>query len=95
MTIVVRPNGAACPRLGLAVARRVMSRAVDRHRLKRIVRESFRHDIERLRGLDVVVIANPGVEKMSSKAVRGLLARLWERAGRRMHREARQRKEAR
>ena len=94
MKIVVRPNGATHPRLGLAVARRVMSRSVDRHRLKRLVRESFRHNIERLRGLDIVVIANPGVEKIQSRAFSELLARLWERVARRMHREVRQRKEA-
>ena len=80
MTLVVRPNGLERPRLGLAVARRVLSRAIDRHRLKRQVRESFRHDIERLGGLDIVVIANPGVEKMTSKRFREMLSRQWERA---------------
>ena len=80
MTVVVRPNGLERPRLGLAVARRVLSRAVDRHRLKRHVRESFRHDIERLSGLDIVVIANPGVEKMAPKRFKEMLSRQWERA---------------
>lgn len=84
--IVVRANGLPHPRLGLAVARRVMTRAVDRHRLKRLIRESFRHDIDRLRGLDIVVIANPGVKEMQSKAIGEHLARLWERAARRMQR---------
>ena len=89
MTIVVRPNGVHHPRLGLAVARRVMSRAVDRHRLKRHIRESFRHNIERLRGLDIVVIANSGVEKMQSKTLGKTLARQWDRAARRVARDAR------
>lgn len=80
MTVVVRPNGLERPRLGLAVARRVLSRAVDRHRLKRQVRESFRHDIERLSGLDIVVIANPGVEKMTPMRFKEMLSRQWERA---------------
>ena len=80
LTVVVRPNGLDQPRLGLAVARRVLPRAIDRHRLKRQVRESFRHDIERLSGLDIVVIANPGVEKMTPKRFKEALSRQWERA---------------
>ena len=59
-----------------------MSRAVDRHRLKRHIRESFRHNVERLRGLDVVVLANSGVEKMESRRFAELLARQWKRAER-------------
>ena len=82
VTLVVRPNGMDHPRLGLAVARRVARRAVARHRLKRRIRESFRHHAGRLGGLDVVVLANPGVEKMDPKRFRGLLARQWERAER-------------
>ena len=80
VTIIVRPNGLAHPRLGLVVARRVLPRAVNRHRLKRLVRESFRHNIEPLRGLDIVMIAKRGVEKMQSRAVGEHLARLWARA---------------
>ena len=80
VTIVARPNGANHPRLGLAVSRRVARRAVIRNRLKRRIRESFRHHTERLAGLDVVVLARPGAEKMDSKRFAGLLARQWERA---------------
>ena len=80
VTVVVRPNDLDQPRLGLAVARRVLSRAVDRHRLKRQIRESFRHHIERLSGLDIVVIANPGVEKMTPERFKDVLSRQWERA---------------
>lgn len=88
MTIIVRPNDARHPRLGLAVARRVVPRAVVRHRLKRQIRESFRHHVERLGGLDVVVIARPGVEKMESRRLRELLARQWKRAAQTVRRTA-------
>ena len=82
VAIVARPNGANHPRLGLAVSRRVARRAVVRNRLKRRIRESFRHHAERLGGLDVVVLARPGAEKVDSKRFGGLLARQWERAAR-------------
>ena len=80
VTVVVRPNGVRHPRLGLAVPRRAAPRAVARHRLKRQIRESFRHNAERLHGLDVVVLVRPSADKMSSTCFRGLLARAWDRA---------------
>lgn len=45
-------------RLGLAVSKRAARRAVDRSRIKRVVRESFRTAGD-LPGCDVVVIARP------------------------------------
>jgi ribonuclease P protein component len=45
-------------RLGLAVSRKVSKRAVERNRIKRVVRESFRTERERLPALDILVIAH-------------------------------------
>jgi ribonuclease P protein component len=44
-------------RLGLAVSRKVSKRAVERNRIKRVVRESFRAEREDLPALDILVIA--------------------------------------
>jgi ribonuclease P protein component len=44
-------------RLGLGVSRRVSPKAVERNRIKRQIREVFRHCQQELHGLDVVVIA--------------------------------------
>ena len=81
MTLVLRPNGVNYPRLGLAVPRHAARGAVARHRLKRQIRESFRHHAEHLAGFDVVVIARSGAEKMDSKRFRKVLASAWARAG--------------
>jgi len=86
MTLVLRPNGIHHPRLGLAVPRRAVRGAVARHRLKRRIRESFRHHAEHLAGIDVVVIARSGAEKMDSKRFRNVLASAWARAGASMRR---------
>lgn len=50
------PEGNA--RLGLAVSRKVSKRAVERNRIKRVVRESFRAEREGLPALDILVIAH-------------------------------------
>jgi ribonuclease P protein component len=52
-----RNTSEAGARLGLAVSRKVSKRAVERNRIKRIVRESFRAGREGLPPLDILVIA--------------------------------------
>jgi ribonuclease P protein component len=42
-------------RMGLALTRRFVPRAVDRNRLKRLVRETFRRHVVKSRGFDCVV----------------------------------------
>ena len=86
MTIILCPNGAEHSRLGTSVSRRVARRAVARNRIKRQIRESFRHNAERLKGLDVVVIARSGAQTMDSNRLRHVLARAWERADSRVRR---------
>lgn len=56
-----RPNGTGSARLGLIVGKRVLKRAVDRNRAKRLIRESFRQRVE-MPAVDVVVrLAAPRV----------------------------------
>lgn len=59
LLVYARPNGLAHPRLGMAISRRV-GHAVRRHRLKRMLRESFRllqHDLPA--GYDFIISARP------------------------------------
>ncbi len=74
----------APPRLGLSVSRKVGG-AVERNRVKRVLREQFAEIAPGLPGgLDVVVIARPGaaeyVEERGSAALGARLAELAERA---------------
>lgn len=52
--LMARGTEAAEARLGLIVAKRVLRRAVDRNRAKRVIRESFRQRVD-LPPMDVVV----------------------------------------
>lgn len=52
-----RPNGLAHARLGLAISKRVSKRAVERNRIKRLLRESFRRARSQLPPVDLMVMA--------------------------------------
>jgi ribonuclease P protein component len=74
-----RDNEVGFARLGQAVSRRVSKRAVDRNRIKRIVRESFRHARAALPPVDILVVANPSAAACPGAELRNELERLWER----------------
>ena len=67
------------PRLGLAIAKKKIKKSVARQRIKRIVRESFRLNQDRLAGWDIVVMAQSGADKADNRIIFGSLERHWER----------------
>ena len=81
-TVLARPNALDHPRLGLAISRKVAKSAVARNRLKRIVRESFRHHQRELGGLDCVVMGRIGVATRDNPALFTSLERHWRRLAR-------------
>ena len=80
-----RPDGDEGPRLGLSVSRRVGG-AVERSRVKRVLREAFWEEARRLPpGSDYVVMARPEskglVEREGLAGMRAALAELVDRLG--------------
>jgi ribonuclease P protein component len=78
-TIVAARSNRDHARLGLAIARKAARRAVDRNRLKRIVRETFRHEQARLAGWDLVVLARPAAVTAPNDVLHRSLVALWQR----------------
>jgi ribonuclease P protein component len=78
--LLYRPSGLKSPRLGVAVAKKLAPRAVDRNLVKRLAREAFRMLRIRLPAYDLVLrLCMPleGQEKLVVRAeIDGLLGRL-------------------
>ena len=77
-TILARANGQQPPRLGLAISKKQIRRAVDRNRIKRLVRESFRHRQADLQGFDLVVMARSQALARSNAELYAALEALWQ-----------------
>jgi len=63
--ITAAPAGSSEPRLGITITKKTAQRAVDRNRVKRVVRAVFRKERALFPlGCDVVVIGKSGAEKL-------------------------------
>lgn len=70
-TIIVLPNGGSRPRLGCAISRKV-GNAVVRNRVRRLLKECFRHRAAELGPLDFVVIAKLPAAELARRGQREL-----------------------
>ncbi len=78
MTLLVhRRTDEGSARLGLAIAKKQIRRAVDRNRIKRIIRESFRRQREQLPPVDIVVMVRRPLLELEQKEIFSRLQRLW------------------
>jgi ribonuclease P protein component len=74
-----RDNELGGARLGLAISKRVSKRAVERNRIKRLVRESFRRVRHRLPAIDLMVMAREQAAGVPGSELLGELEALWQK----------------
>lgn len=74
-----RRNGLDHPRLGLVIAKKNVRHSVQRNRVKRIIRESFRLCQHDLPAVDFIVLARPGLDKISNADLHNEMTKLWMR----------------
>ena len=80
-TVLCRKNDLAIARLGLAISKKQCRKATARNRLKRIIRESFRHHHEALEGLDIVVMNKVAAADEQNGVLVDSLVNHWQQCG--------------
>ena len=76
-TLLAIVNELDHPRLGLAIAKKNIRRAVDRNKIKRSARESFRLQQHEMTNLDIVVMARREAATANSKTLQASLDKHW------------------
>lgn len=75
-TLLAKKNNFDHPRLGLAIAKKNIKKAVYRNAIKRTIRESFRMQ-QGLANMDIVVLARRDAMNVSSELLRKSLEKHW------------------
>jgi len=75
---LAKTNSFNLARLGLAVPKKHIHSAVERNRLKRIIRESFRLKQEKLKGNDIVVVVRNKMD-VNNKNIESIFAKHWDK----------------
>ncbi|WLD58188.1 ribonuclease P protein component [Salinispirillum sp. LH 10-3-1] len=74
------PDG---PRVGFIISRKNVRRAVARNRIKRVVREHFRHLPADYPSLDIIVMARKGADKLPAETLHDAVQYLFRKLNKR------------
>lgn len=77
-TFIFRVNGLSYPRLGLAIAKKNIPLAVGRNKVRRLIRERFRHLQSHLGGIDIVVLTQKPLQDLGKTYLREELEQRWQ-----------------
>ncbi|WP_263143638.1 ribonuclease P protein component [Pseudomonas alcaligenes] len=80
--LLARDNGLDHPRLGLVIGKKSVKLSVERNRLKRLIRDSFRCNQDNLVGWDIVVVARKGLGELENPELAHQFGKLWKRLAR-------------
>lgn len=82
LLLLARNNDLDHPRLGLVIGKKSVKLSVERNRLKRLMRESFRLNQDSLVGWDIVIVARKGLGDVENPELIQHLGKLWKRLAR-------------
>ena len=78
LLLLLKPNKSSCARLGLAIAKKQVKLAVQRNRVKRLARESFRQHHDNLPCVDMILLVYKEIDEVDNKELYQWLESLWQ-----------------
>ncbi len=78
-TVYVLRNNRSESRLGLAISKKSVKKAVSRNRIKRIIRDSFRLRRHKLAGWDIVFVSRFAATQLSNTELKAITSKVWKR----------------
>lgn len=75
--LLCRENNLGYARLGLALSKKMIAKAHDRNRIKRLLRECFRQT--QLPAVDIIFLARSGVAQQTNLGINIRLSKTWEK----------------
>ena len=80
ITLLIGKRAGVNPRLGFAIAKKQIKRAVDRNRIKRLIRESFRRQRADLPQRDMVAMVRANILQLDHQQIFMRLDKHWRKA---------------
>lgn len=76
-TVLCRRNALKHPRLGMAIAKKQVKLAVDRNKIKRLIRESFRTQQSTIPSYDFIFMVRREINQMDNEKISSSLQHIW------------------
>lgn len=76
-TVLYRANDSGYARLGFAISRKRVGKAVVRNRIRRLVRESFHDNCQTLGSVDIVIMAREAAPAATNAELRQSIEQHW------------------
>jgi ribonuclease P protein component len=77
LLVLATPSKSGDSRLGFVISKKHVKHAVQRNRIKRIIRESFRLNQHQMADNDFVILARPGISDLENAEIREMIDSLW------------------
>ena len=79
ITLLVNKKNSGTPRIGFAVAKKQLKNAVDRNRVKRLFRESFRLKQHEIPPVDIVVMVRYAILTLTQQELVDRIEKHWQK----------------
>lgn len=85
LLLLAKKNAFNHPRLGLAIAKKHAKLAVERNRIKRQIRESFRLNLHQIPAVDIIIFSRGKTKELDNHALRICIDEAWQQLNKKVH----------